>query len=85
MKILRNIYIIATAALILLNTEIDFGVCLNNQGDGKIYNNDPVYNYISYASTSAQAGDKILTVFFLNPTNMECDDYIYRHDFIITR
>ena len=85
MRILRSIYIIATAALILLNTELDFGVCLNNQGDGKIYNADAYYNYISYRSTEAQEGDKVLTLFFKNPTNLECDDYIYRHDWIITR
>ena len=83
MKILKNIYIIATAILILLNTEIDFGVCLNAQGDGKTYNGDPYYNYISYASTDATTGDKVLTVFFKNPTNLECDDYIYRHDYIV--
>lgn len=85
MKIIRNIYIIATAVLILLNTELDYGVCLNSQGDGKLYNGEPYYNYICYASTDAQAGDKVLTVFFKNPTNLAPDDYIYRHDFIITR
>ena len=83
MKIIRTIYIIATAAIILLNTELDYGVCLNNQGDGKVYNADAYYNSISYASTEAKAGNKVLTVFFKNPTNMEPDDYIYRHDIII--
>ena len=83
MKILRSIYIIATAAILLLNTELDYGVCLNSQGDGKIYNADAEYNYISYRSTQAKAGNKVLTVFFKNPTNMEPDDYIYRHDIII--
>ena len=85
MKTIRRIYIIITAALILINTELDFGVCLNNQGDGKLYNGDPYYNYICYASTEAQAGDKVFTVFFKNPTNLACDDYIYRHDIILTR
>lgn len=83
MKAIKNIYIIATLILLALNTEIDFGTCLNTDGDGKVYNADAEYNYISYARTDAQAGDKIITVFFLNPTNTEPDDYIYRHDYII--
>lgn len=71
--------------LTVVNTEIDFGACLNSQGDGMLYNGEPYYNYISYASTGAQAGDKVLTVFFKNPTNLAPDDYIYRHDWIIER
>ena len=83
MKTLKNLYILDTAVLLVLNTELDFGICLNAQGDGMVYNDDPAYNYISYASTDAQAGDKVFTVFFLNPTNLECDDYIYRHDIVL--
>jgi len=75
-------FIAYTAAF---RTELDKGVCLNNQGDGKLYNGEPYYNYISYASTDAKAGDKVLTVFILNPLNNYCDDYIYRHDWIIER
>ena len=80
-----RLFILLATTLLSLNTELDYGLCLNNQGDGKIYNADPIYNYISYASTDAKEGDKVLTVFFLNPTNLYCDDYIYRHDFIIAR
>ena len=75
----------AFIVLAALNTEIDYGTCINAQGDGYIYNADPEYNYISYRRTEAQAGDKILTVFFLNPLNLAPDDYIYRNDHIIRR
>lgn len=81
-------YIAIIAAVIViaaLNTEIDFGICTNSQGDGIVYNADPEYNYISYRSTQAQAGDKVLSVFFLNPTNLAPDDYIYRADWICRR
>lgn len=77
--------VIAAAIIATLNTEIDYGTCINAQGDGMIYNADTEYNYISYRYTEAQAGDKILTVFFLNPMNLEPDDYIYRNDHIIRR
>jgi hypothetical protein len=59
------------------------GACLNNEGDGMVYNADPEYNYISYRSTEAVAGDKVFTILVLNPFNNYCDDFIYRHDWII--
>lgn len=68
-----------------VNTEIDFGQCLNDSGDGRVYNADPEYNYISYRKTEAVTGDNVITLFFLNPLNMAPDDYIYRHDWIVRR
>ena len=68
-----------------VNTEIDYGVCLNDTGDGQVYNADPEYNYISYRNTEAVTGDNVITVLFLNPFNMAPDDYIYRNDWIIGR
>lgn len=63
--------------------EIMTGTCLNTQGDGRINTTDPYYNYISYASTDARPGDKVLTVDILNPLNNYPDDIIYRTDFIM--
>lgn len=84
----KGLMAIGIAGLITLacvNTEMDLGLCLNEQGDGMIYNADPDYNYISYRSTGAQTGDKVLTVLFKNPTNLAPDDYIYRNDWILER
>lgn len=69
----------------VFRTELDKGVCLNNEQDGMIYNSDPEYNYISYRSTDARPGDKVITVLILNPLNTAPDDYIYRNDWIIER
>lgn len=66
-----------------VRTEYERGVCLNEQGDGKLHNGEPYYNYISYASTNAHTGDEVFTVLVLNPFNTYCDDYIYRHDWIL--
>ena len=69
----------------IFRTEYDKGICLNAQGDGKLYNGEPYYNYISYARTNAQPNDEVITVCILNPTNTYCDDIIYRHDWVIGR
>lgn len=75
--------IIIITSVLALNTELDLGVCVNDNGDGKIYNADLYYNYINYSCIGAKEGDKVLTVLFLNPTNLYCDDYIYRKDFVV--
>lgn len=72
-----------TAYTAVFRTECEKGLCLNEQGDGMIYNADPNYNYISYRSTNAQTGDKVFTVLVLNPLNTAPDDYIYRRDWIL--
>ena len=69
----------------IFRTEYDMGACLNAEQDGMLYNGEPYYNYISYRSTDAQTGDKVFTVLILNPFSTYCDDYIYRHDWIIGR
>ena len=67
----------------IFRTEIMTGVCLNEQGDGRLNNGEPYYNYISYARTDAKPGDKVLTIDILNPFNTYFDDIIYRADFIL--
>lgn len=67
----------------IFRMEIMTGTCLNEQGDGKLNNGEPYYNYISYRSTDAKPGDKVLTIDILNPFNTYFDDIIYRADFIL--
>jgi hypothetical protein len=84
-KAVTILALIAIAYTAIFRTEYDKGICLNNEQDGMIYNADPYYNYISYRSTDARPGDEVFTVLILNPTNLACDDYIYRHDAIIKK
>ena len=80
-------YIVLVALLILSSawifhrTEIDFGRVLNNQGDGKLYNGEPFYNYIHYDTDRFSENDIVLTVDLLNPLNNYCDDIVFRCDF----
>lgn len=65
-------------------TEFDVGRVLNEDGDGKLYNGEPYYNYIAYPRYYDE-NDIILTVSFLNPLNNECDDMITRMDIRLLR
>jgi len=60
--------------------EIDFGRCLNDAGDGKLYNGEPYYNYISYRDI-AQENDIIMT-FCINDFYGEC---AWRGDIVILK
>ena len=60
--------------------EIDFGRCLNDAGDGKLYNGEPYYNYISYKDI-AQENDIIMT-FCINNFYGEC---AWRGDIVILK
>lgn len=51
--------------------EIDFGRCLNDDGDGKLYNGEPFYNYISYHYVDAQKDDIVMT-FCVNDHYGDC-------------
>ena len=88
MKTIRAIAILAILAMaytIVFRMELDKGICLNEAQDGWIDNGDPYYNYISYRCTDAEPGDKVISLFILNPLNNYCDDYIYRADWIYER
>lgn len=62
------------------------GICLNDEGNGRILNTETEFNYISYASVAdVQKGDVVLTYEIYNPeTNLE-DDIIERFDYVIDR
>lgn len=61
--------------------EIDFGRCLDDDGNGKLYNGEPFYNYISYHYTEAQQDDIVIT-FCLNDFDREC---LERWDFVVLK
>jgi hypothetical protein len=75
--------LLAVVLFLVWKVDIDFGRCLDNAGNGKLYNGEEFYNYISYRGTGAEENDIVFTVCFLNPFNMECDDIIYRADLVI--
>ena len=62
--------------------EIDFGRCLNDAGDGKLYNGEPFYNYISYQNTTAQQDDIVMTLVINDFKYKEC---MWRGDVVILR
>lgn len=65
-------------------TDVDFGRCMNENGDGKLYNGEPFYNYIRYHE-GIHENDIVMTVCFLNPFNNEYDDIIYRYDKVVLK
>lgn len=70
---------------IFARTEICKGICLDEYGNGKVYNGDDYYNYINYERTTANAGDEVITIDILNPLNNACDDIIYRYDIVLKK
>ena len=65
-------------------SDISKGICLTDDGNGKLYNGEPIYNYISYSHTDATAGDELITYELLNPLNNYCDDIVLRIDYNTT-
>lgn len=62
---------------------VDYGMCLDEYGNGMLYGYSDEYNYISYARTEAKPGDTVYTFCVYNPENNYCDDIIYRFDVIV--
>lgn len=61
------------------------GICLDQNGNGRIINTaDQYYNYISYrASKNVHRGDVVLTYCIYNPDTDGEDDIIERFDYVI--
>ena len=76
--------LIIPALWIAHRIEFDIGRVLNAEGDGKLYNGEPYYNYIAYP-TYYDENDIIMTISFMNPLNNECDDMITRMDIRLLR
>lgn len=60
--------------------QLEFGRCMNAQGDGKVYNGEPFYNYISYRDI-ANENDIVMT-FSINNFYGEC---AWRADFVVLK
>ena len=58
--------------------EINFGRCLNNAGDGKLYNGEPFYNYICY-NNIAKENDIVMTL----ALNDNDGDWLERWDWVV--
>ena len=77
-----KILIAIIASLIITNSGIGIshGIMLNDDGDGKLFNGEPYYNYISYARVEgAKAGDEIITF----DIHRNLDDIIFRADWVL--
>lgn len=61
-------------------SEFDIGIVLDVDGCGMVYNNCPVFNYISYSGLGYDVGDIVLTYCLLNPLNTASDDIVIRDD-----
>ena len=77
-----SIYILISLTLLMFISrfEINFGRCLNSDGDGKLYNGEPYYNYINYGGHIDAHYDDIIMTISLNDFNNEC---VERWDYII--
>ena len=78
----KLIFIGILAYLLAFRTTYDYGICLNENGDGMLYNGEPYYNYISYSGTKAKVNDEVITICILNPLTTYTDDIVARFDFI---
>ena len=74
--------IFSVLALAFLFVQIEFGRVTSSDGDGKLYNGEPFYNYISYSCVdNADVNDIVLTI-SVNDTEGDC---MYRFDRVILR
>ena len=74
--------IFSAIALGILFVDVEFGRVLNSDGDGKLYNGEPYYNYISYRCVDNVSENDIVLTVSINDIN---DDCMYRFDRIILR
>jgi hypothetical protein len=83
-KVILTIILLAVFYL-AFRTDCDFGRCLDNAGNGKLYNGEEFYNYISYRGTGADENDIVFTVCILNPFDTSPDDIICRFDWVVLK
>ena len=80
-KVIAIAFAVVIVAFVANIFEIDFGRCLNDDGDGKLYNGEPYYNYISYHYTDAQEDDIVMT-FCINDRYGDC---LERWDWVVLK
>lgn len=63
--------------------QVDFGRCTNSETkDGKLYNGESFYNYISYRCVNSVSENDIVMTISINDVNNEC---IERFDTVLLR
>lgn len=72
--------LLASSAWMVHRTDITIGRVLDNEGNGKLYNGEPYYNYIHYDEDRFSENDIILNIDLMNPLNNCCDDVLFRYD-----
>ena len=72
--------IILLVLILLSKFDINFGRCINDFGDGKLYNGEPFYNYICYGDI-AQQNDIVLTLSVSDNNG----DWLERWDWIVLK
>jgi hypothetical protein len=77
--------VLAIALLLVWKVDIDLGRCLDDSGNGKLYNGEEFCNYISYRDTGAEENDIVFTVCILNPFDTSPDDIICRFDWVVLK
>ena len=77
--------LLAVVLFLFWKVDVDLGRCLDDSGNGKLYNGEEFYNYISYRGTGAEENDIVLTVCILNPFDTSPDDIIYRADWVVMK
>lgn len=80
-KFAITMIILAVLLFALRIFEINFGRCLNDAGDGKLYNGEPFYNYISYKGIGEQ--DDIIMTFSVN--DLKYNECVWRGDIVILK
>lgn len=66
----------------MLYITVDHGICLDDEGNGRVLTTDTDHDYISYCNTKAVTGDHVITFCVMNPANDYCDDVLVRYDII---
>ena len=61
---------------------VEYGECLDAEGNGIAFGQPEGFDYVSYSSTDAQPGDIVTTYYILNPDTNFCDDILHRFDVI---
>ncbi len=62
--------------------QIEFGRCTSAEKDGKLYNGEPFYNYISYGCIDNVSENDIVMTISINDVNNDCME---RFDFVVLR
>lgn len=62
--------------------QVDFGRCTNAEKDGKLYNGELFYNYISYKCVESVSENDIVMTISINDIDNEC---IERFDTVLLR